>query len=184
MGLLLLTLSTQALLAQSAETYELVPEESSIAFKVRKHGVTWVDGTFKKFEGKGQFDPQDPARTSIEVKVEAASVDTANEKRDNALRGDEYFKTSTHPHLTFRSTSVKRGEDGSFVMEGEFTLLGVTKTIQVPVTWGEVWEKDGASYRTGESSFTIKRSEYGMTANPVMIGDEIQVSLKLTGKRQ
>ncbi len=170
--------------AAAQDRFLIDPESSAVTFKIRKHGVTWVDGSFKKLEGLGFFDPSNPANSRIEVQVEAASVDTANDKRDNALRGSDYFNVAAHPHLTFKSLSASAGENGSLLVEGEFTMLGVTKTLTIPVTIQPPVMEGDREVRMGEASFTIRRSDFGMTTNPMMIGDDVHISLKLKAIRQ
>src|SRR6186997_1196670 len=102
---LVAALSGGALTAHADETYKIDPVHSSINFKVR-HFFSYVNGSFKKFEGTIAVDPDHPEKSSVTATIDAASVDTKNEKRDEDLRSADFFDVTKYPKITFKSKSV------------------------------------------------------------------------------
>jgi polyisoprenoid-binding protein YceI len=160
------------------KTYDIDPTHSSVDFKIRHLGISWVRGSFGTFTGKVRIDEAKPENSSIEVTVEAASVNTNNEKRDGHLKSDDYFAVETHPSIVFKSTSVKKTGDNTYEVVGKLTLLGTTKPVTVTLTDSGEIEAQGKTRRGAEiSDFKIVRSEYGMTEMVGPIGDEVHLYL-------
>src|SRR5450432_1649586 len=88
------------LTVQADDTYKIDPVHSSISFKVR-HFFSYVNGNFKEFEGTIHVDPDHPEKSSVTAKIEVASIDTRNEKRDGDLRSDHFFDAAKYPTITF-----------------------------------------------------------------------------------
>lgn len=177
-GLLALAFSLSSALA--ADTYKIDPDKSEITFKIMNKPpgaakASEVDGKFTKFSGTVKFDAADASKNSVEVEVETTSVDTSNTKRDDHLRNQDFFKVKEHPKMTFKSTKVKKNDDGDYEVEGDFTLLGKTKSISI------VLKKDGDA--TGTTSFQIKRSDYGMKYRIPDTADEVDVTIKFVGEK-
>ena len=112
--------------------YEIDPAHSSATFAVR-HFVSQVPGRFDQLSGALAYDPENPAASSVEITIDAASIDTNNPKRDTHLRSADFFDVENHPSLTFKSTAVK-GAAGGLEVTGDLTIRGVTKQVTVPVT--------------------------------------------------
>jgi len=175
------TLSVQA----APETYKIDPAHSSVEFKIRHLGISWVTGVFKDFEGTIVYDEEDPSKNVIEVTVKAASVDTSNDTRNEHLKKPEFFDVDKYPTLKFKSTKVEKTPDGKFKVTGDFTLLAVTKSIEVNVEGsGPVQGMKGETRRGGDTDFTIKRSDYGMKEMVGPIGDEVKISLAFSAVKQ
>jgi len=159
-------------------TYEIDPAHSSVDFKIRHLGISWVRGSFGEIAGEVTVDPENPEKSVIEVTVQAASVDTRNDKRDEHLRSDEYFDVENHPTLTFKSSGVKKTGENTYEVTGDFTLLGVTKPITVMLTDSGEIEAQEKTRRGGEvEEFTISRSDFGMDEMVGPIGDEVHILL-------
>jgi polyisoprenoid-binding protein YceI len=184
-ALLALLLATATLASAQTETYEIDPVHSTVAFKIRHLGISWVNGNFADITGTVVFDPANPEKSSAEVKVQAASVDTRNGKRDTHLKSPDFFDAEKHGALTFKSTKVRKTGDKTYEITGDFSLLGVTKPLTITFTdLGTATGMQGEARRGGETSFSLKRSTFGMTKNVGPIGDDVEVTLAFSGVKK
>jgi polyisoprenoid-binding protein YceI len=148
--------------------------------------VSWVRGRFNKYEGKVWHDPADPMRTRIELQIDAASIDTGNERRDAHLRNPDFFEVERFPHLRFVSKRISGDPQTGFKVTGDLTMHGVTKEITLdstdlsrPVADGKGGEKSGVTV-----SGKINRGEFGLTwhemleAGGVNVGDEVWLEIE------
>lgn len=168
-----------------ADTYQIDPVHSTVEFKVKHLGISTVSGAFREFKGSGVLDPEKPELSTLEVVAQAASVDTGVAKRDEHLRGPDFFDTAKYPTLSFKSTKVEKLTGNKFSVTGDFTLLGVTKPITFEVEASA--EAQGIKEeirRGGETAFTIKRSDYGMAKMIGPIGDEVHVLIAFSAIKQ
>lgn len=184
LALVLVLLALPVVAAAEASTWTVDRTHSDVAFQVR-HFLTPVRGEFNDFDGVVVYDPEDPAASRVEVTVQAASIDTDNERRDGHLRSDDFFAAETHPTLTFKSKKVEQGADG-LAVTGDLTIRGVTKEVTVPVeVLGVMGDKAGFSTR-----FVIDRLDYGVSWNNVLdqggavLGDEVTIDLNFELDRQ
>jgi polyisoprenoid-binding protein YceI len=175
---------SSTLAAQADETYKFDPAHSSISFKVR-HFFSYVTGNFTKFDGTIRVDPEHPEKSSVTATIQADSVDTKNDKRDEDLRSADFFDTAKFPTITFKSKSVKRtGEDSGDVV-GDLTMHGVTKEITLH---GKLLGKGkgmGGREISGWQLTTaqpIKRADYGLTwsktvEGTAVVGQDVEVTI-------
>lgn len=167
--------------AQAAE-YELDAAHSSATFSISHLGFSTVHGGLAELSGGFTFDPEKPEKASVQVTAKAASINTFNEGRDEHLRNEDFFNVTKFPELSFKSTAWKKTGEKTFDVTGEFTLLGVTKPITVPVTFNGAGEGFKGEQRAGFSaSFKIKRSEYGMDKSVGPVGDEVSIEVSIQG---
>jgi len=155
---------------------------SSIVFKVLHQNLTHIFGRMEDFSGTISIDhPRKPKEIAMDVELNASSVDTANRKRDRHLRGREFFNTTRYKKIRFKSKSCKALEqEGHYEITGDLTLLGTTKEITIVFhLTGITRGKDGSNRLGGESTFTVKRSEYGMDKMLEGIGDEVTVMVSV-----
>jgi polyisoprenoid-binding protein YceI len=174
-------LAFAALPALAQDVYKIDPVHSEISFKVR-HLLAKVSGRFTRFSGEIKVDPKDIGKSSVEVSIEAASVNTDVEARDNHLRTDAFFDVAKYPAITFKSTSVKEISKGKLEVTGDFTLHGVTKRITFPITNAgtQPGMKPGAVVAGFiDGALTINRQDYGVSYGKGMIGDEVAISLNV-----
>ena len=172
-------------LQAAPETYAIDSVHSSVDFKIRHLGVSWVQGSFGKFEGKVVFDADKAEASSVEVTVQADSVDTRNDGRDKHLKSEDFFNTAKYPTLSFKSTKVEKKAADTYEVTGDFTLLGVTKPLTFTMTTsGPVEGMKKETRRGGETEFTIKRSDFGMSKMVGPIGDDVKISLAFSGVKQ
>jgi len=168
-------------------TYEIDTTHSMIIFRAKHNGVSYNYGRFNEFTGKLMMDATDVSMSMVEFEVKAASVDTGNEKRDQHLRSSDFFSAKQFPVITFKSTKVKAKEDKKDVLEvtGDFELHGVKKSITVDVeVTGRAKGREGESLIGFESTFTIKRSEFGMTYGMGGISDDIRITVSVEAVRK
>lgn len=186
-----LLLSGLSITAASAEpvTYKVDPDHSGVGFTIR-HFVSNVNGRFKDFDGVIKYDKANPAASSVSFSVQAKSIDTDNDDRDNHLRSPDFFDVEKNPTWTFTSTSVKAVDADTLEVTGDLTIKGVTRKVTIPVdVLGSVktprGEKDGF-----EADFKLDRKEYGITWNRALdtggavLGDEVKVSISIESDRQ
>ena len=132
LSLLAALLFSSILTVRANDTYKIDPVHSAISFKVR-HFFSYVNGRFGKFEGTINVDPDHPEKSSVTATIDAASVDTKNDRRDSDLRSDHFFDVAKYPTITFKSKSVKQtGADSGDIL-GDLTMHGVTKEITLHV---------------------------------------------------
>ena len=167
--------------------YEIDTTHSMIIFRAKHNGVSYNYGRFNEFTGKLMMDATDVSISMVEFEVKAASVDTGNEKRDQHLRSSDFFSAKQFPVITFKSTKVKAKEDKKDVLEvtGDLALHGVKKSITVDVEiTGRAKGREGESLIGFESTFAIKRSEFGMTYGMGGISDDIRITVSIEAARK
>ncbi len=168
-----------------AAGYSVDGVHSSVVFRIQHLGVSYFYGRFNSPRGTIAFDPENPTACSFEVELESAAVDTGNDKRDNHLRSPDFFSASEFPRISFKSTGVTRRTSDTFEVAGALTLHGKTRPITIQleqVGCGETPQ----GYRCGfETTFTIKRSDYGMTyMQGGGLGDEVTLMVGLEAVRK
>jgi len=149
--------------ALAADTYKFDKPHCAVIFNVSHGGYGIVYGRFNELDGSAVMDEKDLDACSIEVTVQAASVDTNVEARDNDLRGPDFFNAKQFPVITFKSKSVSKAKNGNYQVTGDLTLRGVTKTITVE--FRKIGEGDDSrgNHRAGwTASFSIEREDYGI----------------------
>jgi len=166
-------------LAASAQptTWVVDPVHSNVGFKVR-HFLTPVSGQFEEFSGTIVYDADNPSSSSVEMVVQAESIDTDNERRDGHLRSPDFFDVTNHPTLSFKSKKVAAVGD-NLAVTGDLSIRGVTKEVTIPVqVLGVMGDKAGFA-----SEFTVDRQDYGVSWNRALdqggtiLGDEVSVEL-------
>ncbi|MBA3652000.1 MAG: YceI family protein [Chthoniobacterales bacterium] len=172
-------------LTARADTYKIDPVHSSISFKVR-HFFSYVNGSFKKFEGTIDVDHDHPEKSSVTATIDAGSVDTQNEKRDEDLRGADFFDVAKYPTITFKSKNVKQTGADSGDIVGDLTMHGVTKEIVLHVKFLGKGKGMGGKAISGwqVTPEPMKRSEYGLTwskavEGTAVVGEEVTISIDI-----
>ena len=155
--------------------YKPVDQGSSIKFKVKNFGFN-SGGSFSGLQGTIDFDPEKPGESKFDVTIQAASVNTDNESRDNHLREESYFDVKNYPLIRFVSTRIS-GKGGNFTFTGNLTIKKKTKEISFPFTIS--MEKDGYLFK-GE--FNINRKEFGVGGSST-ISDNVDVMLSVHAQK-
>jgi len=179
---LLVVLSVfSALPPAHAEVYDIDPVHSSVEFKIRHMVVSKTSGKFNDFSGTIRYDKNNPKSWAAEAVIQTASIDTSNVKRDEHLRGSDFFDVEKYPTIKFKSGKVGKIKDGKGKLYGELTMLGVTKPVVLDL------EIHGAM--NGIAGFsattTVDRTDFGISWNKVLdagglaIGKEVEITLEI-----
>jgi polyisoprenoid-binding protein YceI len=187
----LLTAFSAFLLAQSAlaEVYVIDKVHSTMGFEVR-HLFSKVPGKFDDFSGQVQFDEADPEKSSVQVNIKAASIDTANEQRDKDLRSPNFFDAAKYPEITFKSKSVKKTGDNTADITGDLTMHGVTKEVVLKAELlGKGAGMQGKTVSGWEATTALKRSDFGLSWNKAIegtqiVGDDVQIDLRVEADKK
>jgi polyisoprenoid-binding protein YceI len=163
------------------DTYKIDPVHSEVGFKLR-HLLSKVSGRFTKFTGDIKIDNKDITKSTVDVTIEVASLNTDMEARDKHLKTAEFFDAEKFPVITFKSTAVKEVAKGKLEVTGDFTLHGVTKRITIPIT--NAGTQPGMKPGTVVAGFidgaaTINRNDFGIKAFPGALGDDVAISLNI-----
>jgi polyisoprenoid-binding protein YceI len=173
---LLLSLSA---IAQDA--WQLDPPHSSAQFSVRHLGVSTVRGAFTKVSGTVVYDPANLNKSSIQATIDAASVDTRVDMRDNDLRSPRFLDAQKFPTITFQSKKVEPAGAGKLKVTGDLTMHGITKEVVLDVDGPSPPIKDPMGkdrLRMGASATTkINRNDFGVSGLPGIVGDDITITL-------
>jgi polyisoprenoid-binding protein YceI len=180
----LYTLVVAMLLTVSAaaqDAWQLDPPHSSAQFSVRHLGVSTVRGAFTKVSGSVVYDPANLNKSSIQAAIEAASVDTRVEMRDNDLRSPRFLDAQKYPTITFQSKKVEAAGADKLKVTGDLTIHGVTKEVVLDVDGPTPSIKDPMGkdrLRMGASATTkINRNDFGVSGLPGIVGDDITITL-------
>jgi polyisoprenoid-binding protein YceI len=160
------------------ETWYLDPPHSAAQFSVRHMGISTVRGTFTKVGGV-VVDSPDLSKASVNVTIDAGSVDSRVEMRDKDLRSDHFLDVAKYPTITFVSKRVEAAGAGKLKVTGDLTIHGVTKEAVLDVDGPTPPMKDpkGNSHRGVSATTTINRADYGMTSGAPMVADQVAIQL-------
>jgi polyisoprenoid-binding protein YceI len=166
--------------------WELDAAHSVIEFSAKHMMVTTVKGRFKKFSANLDLDEQNPEKASFSVEIDAASIDTNEERRDGHLRSPDFFDVANFPTITYKSKKVeKQGDDRAHII-GDLTIRGVTREVPLDVTFeGEVKDMQGKRRAAFSAHTSINRKDFGLNWNvPLesggwLVSDKIQINIEL-----
>jgi polyisoprenoid-binding protein YceI len=165
------TISAEAI---QSGTYNVDPSHSNVGFAVRHMGIATVRGQFKKFAGTVEANDD---KLTLSGAVQAATVDTGDENRDGHLQSPEFFDAAQFPEITFTSTSTEPAGDGQIKLNGEITIKGVTKPIELVGEIGENGQDPWGNQRIGfEVEGTIDRREFGLVWNQTLPNGNLLVA--------
>lgn len=178
------TTSRTVVPAITAGTWNIDPTHSEVSFSVRHLMVSKVRGTFTGFSGAITI-ADDPLQSSVAASVDMSSIDTRDANRDAHLRSADFFHVEDHPNMTYRSTSVRPDGD-SYVVDGELTLRGVTRPVQLNLEFNGVSADPWGGTRAGFSAATeINRRDFGvditmpLDGGGVVVGDKVKIELEI-----
>ncbi|MFI1828028.1 YceI family protein [Streptomyces sp. NPDC020412] len=174
-------------LAALSGDYTIDPAHSSIGFTVRHAMVTNVRGAFDEYDGKLSLNGADPAASTASIDVKIASIDTANEDRDNHLRSPDFFDAEKFPTMTFRSTRAEEAGGGTYRIIGDLTIKDVTRPLTIDLEFNGSAKDAFGNERVGfEGGATILRSDWGLTWNAavetggVMVSDKVKLNFDIS----
>lgn len=160
-----------------AGTWRLDPTHTRIGFSARHAMVTKVRGAFNEVEGAINVDPEDISKSTVEITINVASIDTRNADRDKHLRTNDFFDAPKYPNIVFRSTRIDQVEENSFIVNGELTIKDTTREVAVPIEFTGVETDPYGLLRAGfEGSRRIDRREYGVNWNQLLDSGGVLVS--------
>jgi polyisoprenoid-binding protein YceI len=173
----------------AAGTWAIDASHSSVNFKVRHLGIAKTRGRFTGVEGTVEVGER-PEDTTVAVTIDAASVETHDATRDEHLRSADFFDVATHPNLTFHSTGV-RGAGTDWVLDGELTIVGITKPVSLAVDYEGVGGDPWGGTRAGfTAKAEVNREDWGLTWNAALeaggflVGKTITLELEVELIRQ
>ncbi|MFG2053267.1 YceI family protein [Micromonospora sp. NPDC048930] len=161
--------------------------DSRIGFVARHAMSTKVRGQFDEFEGVAYLDGEDPSKSSVQLIIQAKSIQTRNRQRDKQLRA-RFLDTTSHPTISFNSTTVRQAEENGFAVAGHLTIRGVTKPVTVNFQLISAENDRWGTFTVGfQGSITISRKDWGVnwnTATWVLISERVRLEFDVTAIRR
>ncbi|MGH7498851.1 MAG: YceI family protein [Gemmatimonadales bacterium] len=166
-------------------TWEIDAAHSSVHFSIRHMMVSNVRGEFTRVAGNVRVDPRDITRSTIEAVIDAASISTRDEKRDEHLRSADFLDVANYPTIEFKSTRLTRDAGGSLKLAGNLTIHGVTHEVVLDVedAGTEVQDPWGNTKRGASATTRLNRRDFGLQWNValetggILVGDELKVEI-------
>ena len=167
--------------------YQIDPRHSSAEFGVKHLMISTVRGEFHGVTGTVIVDEANVANSSVNVTIDAATVDTREPDRDKHLKSDAFFDVAKYPTITFKSTKIEKNADGSLKITGDLTIRGVTKAAVLTANAPKAPIKDpwGLQRTAASGSTKINRQDFGVSWNQnldgggVVVGDEVTITLEV-----
>ena len=183
-----LSASAFVTLSAAPETYKIDPVHSSVGFTIR-YFVTQVHGTFTKFAGTIVVDRDHLENSTVEARIEVASIDTEFGVRDDDLRSDRFFSAAELPFITFKSKFWEKTGEDTFDVTGDLKIRDVTKEVVLKTKslgFGPAVGPGmrGAMVSGWEISTTINRNDFGITVYPIVLGDDVAVTITVGAELQ
>lgn len=167
-------------------TWQIDSAHSQLSFSARHMMISKVNGRFEEFDGSINFDENNPSASSVNVTINAASINTRVDQRDDHLRSADFLDTANYPTLTFVSQRVDVTGDNSGKLIGDLTIRGVTKEVVLDVTYaGQAKSPWGTTSAGFSASTKINRKDWGLEWNAaletggVLVGDTINIDIEL-----
>lgn len=166
-------------------TWSVDPVHSTVLFRIKHLNAAWSHGRFDVMSGSVVLDREQPAASSIQFTVDAASINTGSKDRDDHLRGPDFFNAKVNPKISFQSTSVAADGKDRFQVTGKLKLNGVEKQITVPAEFvGAGRNVQNQDVIGLEATFTIPRSEYGIKTYPGALGEDVKLTVSIEAVKQ
>lgn len=157
------------------------PEHTRVGFSAKHAMITTVRGAFNDVEGIIELDVDNLDRSTVTVRLKAASVDTRNEKRDGHLRSPDFFDVEKYPEIVFVSSTIDEVEEGNFMVVGDLTIRDTTKQVAIPIALLGVSRDPMGNLRAGfEATRRLNRRDYGLEWNLPLDTGGVLVSEKVT----
>lgn len=172
-------------------TWAIDPTHSEIGFKVKHMMFTNVSGKFNLFDADIQNEEENFETSTINFSAEVNSINTGNDDRDNHLRSADFFDVENFGKLTFKSTSVKKVNEGEYKISGDLTIKDVTKNITLDTEYSGLMKDPWGNTKIGLSlNGKINRREFGLTWNAaletggVLVGEDIKLNAEVQFVKQ
>jgi polyisoprenoid-binding protein YceI len=168
------------LTASAQSTWKVDAAHSNINFTVTHLLISEVTGNFGTFEIEAMADDAF-SNPTFNVTIESASIDTGNERRDGDLRSEGWFGAEAYPKIEFKSTAVEKTGDKTFKLTGDFTMHGVTKSIELNSKLnGIITDRRSEKLKAGlKFTTTLKRSDFGVGGSMAPVSDDVEININL-----
>ena len=165
----------------AVETYNIDSAHSEATFRIRHLAFTKVSGK-APLQGTIRMDESDQRKSSVDVIIDAASINTGNETRDKDLRSARFFDVATYPNITFKSSAVTEVSKGKLSVTGTLTMHGQAKTVVIPVEFKGTapGAKPGTTVAGFEGNLSLDRTDYGIKTDASDSGDVGMVGKEVT----
>jgi polyisoprenoid-binding protein YceI len=167
-------------------SWKIDPAHTRAVFSVRHMMISNVHGQFEKVTGTVQFDEAVPGRSRVDVQIDAASINTRDDRRDAHLRSPDFLDAEQYPFLTFKSTKVDVKDAAEGRIHGDLTIRGVTRPVVLDVEYnGQARNPYGLTSAGFTAHTKINRKDWGLTWNValetggVLVGDTINIAIEL-----
>lgn len=168
---------------REAGNFVIAPQLTSAGFEVAAVDLVSVKGEFKNVAGQLVLGAEGMLR-QVEVTLESASADTGVDWLNDLLRGPKFFDAVKHPTVTFNSSAFRQENQRLAAVEGSLTVLGVTRSVTLKVARFDCRLQEGSVQCAAQASTTIKRSEFGMTAWPDAVADDVKIDVNFTALKR
>lgn len=167
--------------ATAAERWNFDRAHSQVLFTVNHLGFTDMTGQFREFSGELHIDTADLTQSSVEVSIDASTVDMNYDRLDAHLRNPDFFDVESHPALTFKSTGIERVSEGRYTLKGDLTIIGQTRPVSLDLVVNNIGTHPmrGTPWAGFAATGSIKRSDFGMTYAVPAVGDEIGIRINI-----
>jgi polyisoprenoid-binding protein YceI len=166
-------------------TWTIDPSHSTVGFAVKHMMISTVRGRFANFTGTVALDEANPANSSLDVTIDAASIDTRAEQRDGHLRSADFFDVEQHPSLTFRSKRIEGDPNRTFKVIGDLTIRGVTREVTLDAAFeGSGKDPWGNERRAFSARGKVNREDYGLRWNQaletggILVGNDVKIEIE------
>lgn len=181
----LLLIGGLAVALAAPATYDVDPAHSSVTFEIGHLGIARIHGRFDQTEGTFVYDEAEPSNSKVDLTVQADSLYTGVQQRDDHVRSADFLDVEQYPTITFESTGVKRISRNIYAVQGDLTLHGTTKPITVHAVKTGEGEGMNGEWRAGfTTTFSIRRSDYGVDFMIPAVSDRMLLTVSLEGIRQ
>ncbi len=167
-----------------AQKYEIDNDHTSVVFAISHFGLSYTYGRFSKCRGSFDMVDSEPGEGGFEFAIDADSIDTNCEERDEHLRSPDFFDVQQFPEITLKSTGIEKVDD-EYQVTADLTILGKTRSIVMPTRLVGIGRGPFGKERAGFfTKFTIKRSEFGMDKLLGGVGDNVSITFSFEGIRE
>ncbi len=174
----------------AADQYTIDPQHTDVGFAVQHLVISNVRGNFTDVSGKILYDEADITKSSVNVTIKTASIDTHNADRDKHLRSPDFFDVTKYPEITFQSRGIEKHGDG-YLCIGTLTMHGVSKKIGIPFQiTGKIKDPRGNTRIGVEAALTLNRQDFGISWNKamdnggLMVGNKVKINLSVEAIQQ
>ena len=170
--------------AASASRWNIDPGHSGVNFRVRHLGISWVNGAFRQWTAELSYDANTPEASSVTARIQTASLDTQNERRDNDIKSANYLAADSFPEIAFASRRVERVGPTRLRITGDLTIRGTTRPVVLDTEIGGIVTTARGRRVAFTATTTITRQDFGITLNRFMegaqiVGDDVRITIDI-----